>query len=1268
MVRYPASFRNIGLLLFAAAIGGCGGGGGGNPQSTGTQNPTPVIRSINPSGVVSGGQGFTLTVNGSNFVKGSTVIWDVNSLTTKFVSSSQLQAQVPSSDLLNIATAGVSVLNSTASNNLSNVVTVYIGPNAPSINLLSPSLASVGSNSLTLTVLGSDFFTGEIIEWNGQALTTTFLSPTELQATVPSADFANAGTASVAVVNPPYAYSVSNALLFNISSNTTTALTLDPSSAIAGGSAFVLTVNGSGFTSSSQMQWNGAALPTTLISGNQLQAQIPTADIAYIGTAQVTVADGGTISAALNFLIGDGGGPGYAYIDIPQSVASMAWDQQQQMLYVSVPSASAYQPNTVQGINPYTATIQSAQYAGSDPNVTAVSSDGQYLYVGIDGANAMQRFILPNLTPDIQCSLGDNGVLGPNLALDIQVSPISSNTTAIALGNQTNPGPQTFMIMDGCTIRGSVIGTYPGNDNNIFSIQWDSTGANVYATDGLSLYTLSVDSSGAAFTKHYPNLFYQNPNDPSIQLHFDATTGNLYADDGHVVDPLTGTPLGQYAAYAPMTPDSQHGLAFFTYPVGPSNPAIDIQSFNLSGFNSTGTIPLPDSIGDPIQLIRWGDNGLAMAASDGQLFLVGGTFVTNGLSTGPAGTPPAGPSGTLPLPPPPPAKPVLSSLSTTAVASGGENFDLTVTGSNFTVGEQICWNGTPLSTLLVSSSEMKTQIPASDIANTGTASVTVCYTGQTSLASQPLTLTIGPVVPTAVLLSPAYATAGGNGLDLTVFGQNFLAGDVVQWNGAALSTTFVSATELKAQIPAADVSSTGSYPVTVMDPAYSGSTSNPVMFGVSNSPPGHATLNPGSAVAGSSALELTVNDKNFTPSSTVEWNGTALQTTYISADQLQALIPASDIANPGTATVTVSSGLSVPDLTFFIGTAGGFDYAYIDINQAANDIVWSPLQQLLYISIPASAAILPNTVAALNPYTTSITTSQSTGNNPNVIALSDDGQYLYAGIDGTNSVERFTLPGLTPDITCSLGNSWSALDLQIAPGAPHTFAVSLHVIGISGAGDLAIYDDCTMRSVQAQNDIYGSIQWGLTPSVLYSSNDQYTGGDFCVLSVSSSGVTLSQDYLGTVFDPIHFDAGSGLIYANRGTTVNPNTGLRTGTFGVALFGVGNTTVTDPYLQISAAMDIGPMVPDTVDNMAFFSGMIGTYPFAGPGIAISAYNMKQYSIIDSLILSDTLTANGFRNPTHIVRWGTNGLAMTTNNLSDPNDNHIYLIGGTFVSGP
>jgi len=64
---------------------------------------------------------------------------------------------------------------------------------------------------------------------------------------------------------------------------------LVPDSVAPGGSDFKLTVNGTGFISSSVVQWNGKPLATNFVNGSQLSAVVPAANIAVAGTATVSV-------------------------------------------------------------------------------------------------------------------------------------------------------------------------------------------------------------------------------------------------------------------------------------------------------------------------------------------------------------------------------------------------------------------------------------------------------------------------------------------------------------------------------------------------------------------------------------------------------------------------------------------------------------------------------------------------------------------------------------------------------------------------------------------------------------------------------------------------------------------------------------------------------------------------------------------------------------------------------------------------------------------
>lgn len=65
------------------------------------------------------------------------------------------------------------------------------------------------------------------------------------------------------------------------------------------------------------------------------------------------------------------------------------------------------------------------------------------------------------------------------------------------------------------------------------------------------------------------------------------------------------------------------------------------------------------------------------------------------------------------------SSPVINSISPSEAAAGGANFDLTVSGSNFTSGSVVKWNDADKPTVYISTTELKTSISASDISNSG---------------------------------------------------------------------------------------------------------------------------------------------------------------------------------------------------------------------------------------------------------------------------------------------------------------------------------------------------------------------------------------------------------------------------------------------------------------------------------------------------------------------------------------------------------------------
>src|SRR5438876_12422596 len=67
---------------------------------------------------------------------------------------------------------------------------------------LVPSAVAPGGPDFTLTVNGTGFVSGATVNWNDTPLATNFVSASQLTATVPAANTALNGTASITVLNP----------------------------------------------------------------------------------------------------------------------------------------------------------------------------------------------------------------------------------------------------------------------------------------------------------------------------------------------------------------------------------------------------------------------------------------------------------------------------------------------------------------------------------------------------------------------------------------------------------------------------------------------------------------------------------------------------------------------------------------------------------------------------------------------------------------------------------------------------------------------------------------------------------------------------------------------------------------------------------------------------------------------------------------------------------------------------------------------------------
>lgn len=181
-------------------------------------NPAPTTTGITPISATAGTIGFSLTINGSNFVSNSIVYWNGTALATSYVDSTQLTATVAQANIAKADITSITVFNPAPGGGISNPQDFTIHNPIPITNSLSPTFVIAGTSGFTLTVNGNNFVNSSIVYWNSTALATTYVESTQLTAIITAADIAKAGFASVTVFNPPPGGGTSVAQLFTIQS------------------------------------------------------------------------------------------------------------------------------------------------------------------------------------------------------------------------------------------------------------------------------------------------------------------------------------------------------------------------------------------------------------------------------------------------------------------------------------------------------------------------------------------------------------------------------------------------------------------------------------------------------------------------------------------------------------------------------------------------------------------------------------------------------------------------------------------------------------------------------------------------------------------------------------------------------------------------------------------------------------------------------------------------------------------------------------------
>jgi len=297
----------------------------------------------------------------------------------------------------------------------------------------------------------------------------------------------------------------------------------------------------------------------------------------------------------------------------------------------------------------------------------------------------------------------------------------------------------------------------------------------------------------------------------------------------------------------------------------------------------------------------------------------------------------------------------------------------------------------------------------------------------TTLAATPNPSAVSQSVTLTATVTPATATS-----TVAFFDGASSLGVITLFNGAATltGTSFTA----------------GGHTLTATyngDASDAPSTSQPVTQTVAPAGPRTITsLSPNTAAAGSPPFTLTVNGTGFSPGATVQWNPTALVTTFVSSTQVTAAVPATLLASTGTAIVTVATaGGATAGAPFTVNLPGqscSFTVAVFSASFAASGGSGS-------IAVTASRNDCTWTAATTVPWISGFNTLTGSGTlgytvSPNTTATGRTGTIAIGAQSfiviqaGTNCIE--SLP-FASQVFIAAGGGGTA-SVQAPPGCPWT--------------------------------------------------------------------------------------------------------------------------------------------------------------------------------------------------------------------------------------
>ena len=298
------------------------GGGTSASQNFVVNAPAPVLSTISPIRTTVGDPAFTMHATGLSFQSNSVVQFDGVERSTTYVTNTQLRAAILAADVATARHVTVAISTPGPGGGQSAPKTFIVDALAaqPILETLEPASHTAGGPAFRLLAHGTAFHTISVIRWEGSDRVTDYHSTTHLYSHIAAADILTVGNKRVTVFTPGGGESGPLTFIVNAPNIVPTISFIQPATVHVGSGAFILFVDGTGYTGSSTVRWNGANRTTVFVSQTRVTAAITATDVSSAGTASVTVNDNSGLSNAVTLTIASAG------IGIYHATSIMRWN------------------------------------------------------------------------------------------------------------------------------------------------------------------------------------------------------------------------------------------------------------------------------------------------------------------------------------------------------------------------------------------------------------------------------------------------------------------------------------------------------------------------------------------------------------------------------------------------------------------------------------------------------------------------------------------------------------------------------------------------------------------------------------------------------------------------------------------------------------------------------------------------------------------------------------------------------------------------------